>query len=160
QATDTWKAIASLPQTLYSESAVADGNGHVFTFGGVDATGAITSKVYRYTISTNKWDMVGSLPVAVRDSAAVLANGKIYVLGGVTATGTTAAVESYDETTNTWTTETSLPAPVSSAAAAVDSLGRIEVLGGFDVSGKPTAAVSISQELSNPDTAPTITSVA
>jgi hypothetical protein len=96
----------------------------------------------------------------VRDSAAVLANGKIYVLGGVTATGTTAAVESYDETTNTWTTETSLPAPVSSEAAAVDSLGRIEVLGGFDASGKPTAAVSISQELSNPDAAPTITSVA
>jgi hypothetical protein len=69
-------------------------------------------------------------------------------------------VESYDETTNTWTTETSLPAPVSSAAAAVDSLGRIEVLGGFDANGKPTAAVSISQELSNPDAAPTITSTA
>jgi hypothetical protein len=42
----------------------------------------------------------------------------------------------------------------------VDSLGRIEVLGGFDASGKPTAAVSISQELSNPDAAPTITSFA
>jgi hypothetical protein len=160
QATNTWSAIASLPQTLYSESAVADDNGHVFTFGGVDATGAITSTVYRYTIATNKWDTVATLPVAVRDSAAVLADGKIYVLGGVTATGTTAAVESYNETTNTWTTETSLPAPVSSEAAAVDSLGRIEVLGGFDASGKPTAAVSISQELSNPDAAPTITSVA
>jgi hypothetical protein len=160
QSTDSWTSIASLPQTLYSESAVADGNGHIFTFGGVDATGAVTSAVYRYTISTNKWDAVASLPIAVRDSAAVLANGKIYVLGGRTATGTTAAVESYNETTNTWTTETSLPAPVSSAAAAVDSLGRIEVLGGFDASDKPTAAVSISQEFSNPDAAPTITSVA
>jgi hypothetical protein len=160
QSTDTWTSVASLPQTLYSEGAIGDGSGHLFTFGGVDATGNITSTVYRYTLSTNTWDTVASMPIAVRDSAAVLANGKIYVLGGVTGMGTTAAVESYDETTNTWTTETSLPAPVSSAAAAVDSLGRIEVLGGFDVNGKPTAAVSISQELSNPDAAPTITSTA
>ena len=160
QSTDTWTSIASLPQTLYSESAVADGNGHVFTFGGVDSTGAITSTVYRYTISTNTWDTVASLPVAVRDSAAVLANGKIYVLGGRTATGATAAVESYNPTTNTWTTETALPSPVYGEAAAVDSLGRIETLGGFDTSGNGTAAVSISQELSNPDAAPAITSVA
>jgi hypothetical protein len=160
QSTDTWTSIASLPQTLYSESAVADGNGHVFTFGGVDSTGAITSTVYRYTISTNIWDTVASLPVAVRDSAAVLANGKIYVLGGRTSTGATAAVESYDLTSNSWTTETSLPSPVYGEAAAVDSLGRIETLGGFDASGNATAAVSISQELSNPDVAPTITSVA
>jgi hypothetical protein len=160
QSTDTWTSIASLPQTLYSESAVADGNGHVFTFGGVDSTGAITSTVYRYTISTNTWDTVASLPVAVRDSAAVLANGKIYVLGGRTSKGATAAVESYDLTSNSWTTETSLPAPVYGEAAAVDSLGRIETLGGFDTSGNGTAAVSISQELSNPDAAPAITSVA
>jgi hypothetical protein len=101
------------------------------------------------------------MPLAVRDSAAVLGpDGKIYVLGGRTSTGATAAVESYNESTNTWVTESSLPAPVSSAAAVVDSLGRIEVLGGFDATGKPTAAVSISQELSNPEAAPTITSTA
>src|SRR6516225_4721038 len=160
QSTDTWTSVASLPQTLYSEAAIGDGSGHLFTFGGIGPAGNITSTVYRYTISTNTWDTVASMPIAVHDSAAVLANGTIYVLGGVTSTETTAAVESYDETTNPWTTETSLPAPVSSAAAAVDSLGRIEVLGGFDASGKPTAAVSISQDLSNPDAAPTITSVA
>src|SRR6516162_6750499 len=159
QPSDTWNLVASLPQTLYSEAAVADGAGHLFTFGGVDSTGAITETVYRYTIATNTWDTVASMPIAVRDSAAVLGpNGKIYVLGGRTSTGATAAVESYNESTNTWVTESPLPAPVSSAAAAVDSLGRIEVLGGFDATGKPTAAVSISQELSNSDAAPTITS--
>ena len=45
-------------------------------------------------------------------------NGLIYVLGGVTASGSTGNVES----TNTWTTETALPAPVSQEAAVVDSL--------------------------------------
>jgi N-acetylneuraminic acid mutarotase len=161
QPTDTWNLVASLPQTLYSEAAVADGAGHLFTFGGVDSSGAITSTVYRYTIASNTWDTVASMPLAVRDSAAVLGpNGTIYVLGGRTSTGATAAVESYNESTNTWVTESPLPAPVYGEAAAVDSLGRIEVLGGFNVNGKATAAVSISQELSNPDAAPAITSTA
>jgi hypothetical protein len=159
QPTDTWNVVASLPQTLYSEVAVADGAGHLFTFGGVDATGATTSTVHRYTIASNTWDTVASMPLAVRDSAALLGpDGKIYVLGGRTSSGVTATVESYNESTNTWVTESSLPAPVSSAAAAADSLGRIEVLGGLDGTGKPTAAVSISKELNNPDAAPTITS--
>jgi hypothetical protein len=160
QATNSWTAAASLPQTLYAESAVADGAGHLFTFGGVTA-GGLTSTVYRYTIATNTWDTVAPLPFAVRDSAAVLAsNGLVYVLGGVTADGTTAAVESYNEATNTWTTEASLPAPVSAAAAVSDYLGRIEVLGGYDSNGQATANVWISQELNQADTGPTITTTA
>ena len=80
--------MASLPQTLYSESAVSDGAGHIYTFGGVGANGAITNNVYRYTIATNTWDQVAPLQVGVRDSAAVLgSNGLIYVLGGTTAGG-------------------------------------------------------------------------
>ena len=36
---NTWTYEAPLPQALYSESAVADGAGHIFTFGGVAPTG-------------------------------------------------------------------------------------------------------------------------
>ena len=53
---NTWTYLASLPQTLYGESAVSDGAGHIYTFGGVGANGAITNIVYRYTIATNTWD--------------------------------------------------------------------------------------------------------
>ncbi len=157
---NTWTYLASLPQTLYGESAVSDGAGHIFTFGGVGANGTITNIVYRYTIATNTWDQLASpMQVGVRDSAAVLApNGLIYVLGGQAAAGTTATVESYNIAANTWNLETSLPQPVRSAAAAVDSLGRIEVLGGYDVNGNATASISVSQELTQPDLAPTITS--
>jgi hypothetical protein len=158
---NTWSYVASLPQTLYSESAVSDGAGHIYTFGGVGADGTITNNVYRYTIATNTWDQVAPMLVGVRDSAAVLAaNGLIYVLGGSTAAGTTGTVESYDTTANTWTLQTDLPQPVRSAAAAVDSLGRIEVLGGFDAGGNAIASVFVSQELTQPDLAPTITSAA
>jgi hypothetical protein len=70
--TNTWSYVTSLPQTLFSESAVSDGNGHIYTFGGVGANGAITNNVYRYSIATNTWDQVASLQVGVSNSAAVL----------------------------------------------------------------------------------------
>jgi N-acetylneuraminic acid mutarotase len=161
EATNTWTLLASLPETLYSESAVADGNGHLFTFGGVGPDGSITGNVYEYTIATNTWSQIASLPVAVRDSAAVLAsNGKIYVLGGTTSSGATADVESYDPSTGTWTSEAALPAPVSKEAVVSDALGRIEIMGGYDANGNAVASVWISQELNQPDAAPTITTTA
>jgi MBG domain/Kelch motif/Immunoglobulin domain/Immunoglobulin I-set domain/Galactose oxidase, central domain len=160
---NAWTFLAPLPQALYGESAVSDGaGGHIYTFGGVGANGVITNVVYRYTISTNSWDQLAApLQLGVRDSTAVLGpNGLIYVIAGKTAAGATATVESYNSTTNSWTVENSLPQPLSSAAAEVDSLGRIEVLGGSDANGNPLATVYISQELSQPDLAPTITSTA
>ena len=113
QSTNKWTVTAPLPQTLYAESAAYDGNGHIFTFGGVGAGGTILSTVYEYTIATNSWSVAWSMPIAVRDSAAVLAsNNLIYVVGGHTSTGTTAAALSYNPATNTWNTETALPGPV------------------------------------------------
>jgi hypothetical protein len=161
QSTNTWTFTASLPQTLYAESAAYDGNGHIFTFGGVGAGGSILNTVYEYTIATNTWSVAAPMPGAVRDSAAVLAsNNLIYVLGGKTSTGTTAAAESYNPATNTWNTEAPLPGPVSNEAVVSDSLGRIEILGGFDASGNALANVWVSQRLNAPDSVPTITSAA
>jgi hypothetical protein len=158
QSTNTWRLLASLPQTLYGQSAAFDGNGHIFTFGGVGANGAITSNVYEYSLSTNTWTTATSMPIAVRDSAAILgSNGLLYVLGGITTSGTTASVESYNPATNSWNTESPLPNPVSDEGAVNDSLGRIEVLGGHDASGNPLANVWVSQQLNQPDSAPTIT---
>jgi hypothetical protein len=158
---NTWSYVASLPQTLYSESAVADGAGHVYTFGGVGADGTISAAVYQYTIATNTWAAVAPLPVGVRDSATVLGpDGTIYVIGGTASGGTSAAVQTYNAAGNTWALATPLPAPVSSEGAAVDSLGRVEVVGGSDATGNPTGAVFVSQQLAQPDAAPVITSAA
>jgi hypothetical protein len=159
QSSNTWTLAASLPQTLYADSASYDGNGHIFTFGGVGADGTITSNVYEYAIATNTWTQAAAMPIAVSNSAAVLAsNGLIYVLGGTTSTGATADTESYNPATNTWNTEASLPAPVSNEAVVSDALGRIEILGGYDASGNPLTNVWVSQKLNLPDSAPSFTS--
>jgi hypothetical protein len=160
--TGTWSYLAPLPQPLYGEAAAFDGAGHIYTFGGFGSFGSGSTAVYRYTIATNTWDQLAApMQVAERDSAAVLApNGLIYVLGGQNANGTSAAVQSYNTATNTWNLETSLPQPVISPTAAVDSLGRIEVLGGYDVNYNPLATSYISQEFTQADQAPAITSTA
>lgn len=161
EATDTWSLVAPLPQGRFGFSAVSDGAGHLFTFGGATANNAtsVSTTVYRYTIATNVWETMAPLPVAMRDSAATLGpNGKIYVVGGFSGTATLNLVQSYDLASNTWTTETTLPAAVRAPSAVIDSLGRLNVIGGLNASGQPLSSVWITQRLNQPDTVPVITS--
>ncbi len=159
-ATRTWSSIASLPVPLHGATAIGDGNGHLFVFGGsttLDDTG-IQAATYRYDVATDTWKEMAPLPTATRDSAAAIdATGAIYVTGGMTTSGATAAVQKYDPSTNAWTAETPLPAAVYSHAATFDSRGEILVAGGFDASGAATAAVYHTQNLNVPDTVPVIT---
>jgi hypothetical protein len=156
---DTWSSIASMPQALHGMSAVGDGNGHIFVFGGsttLDDSG-IHRTVYSYDVATDAWSTVAPMTIGTRDSAiAVDHNGLIYVTGGMTTTGATDAVQVYDSTTNSWTSETPLPAPVYSHAAAFDSGGHIIVAGGFDSAGTPTDVVYLTQDLTVSDIAPVI----
>ena len=160
-ATDTWSPIAPLPQPLRGMTAMGDGQGHIFVFGGTNTltdTG-IQNTTYRYDIATNSWSVAGPMPLGTHDSAVTMgADGQIYVTGGVTATGPTDAVQQYDPATNAWSEQTSLPSPVYSHASAYDTAGRIIVAGGFDATGQATSNVYVTQDLSIADVAPSITS--
>ena len=162
-ATTRWANVASLPQSLFGESAVNDGNGHVFTFGGVTGgfnNGTVTTNVYRYTVSTNTWDTVAPMLVAERSGAAALgSNGRIYVLGGTAGGTTLSTVQSYDPVANTWALENDLPIPISEESVVTDSAGRLMVLGGRDQNHLPVATVYVSQDLSAPDALPVFTSL-
>ncbi len=158
-ANDTWTAIAPMPQALRGLSAMTDGNGHLFIFGGsstLDDSG-VRDTTYRYDIATDSWSTVGPMLVGTRDSAVSRGpDGLIYVTGGMTATGATDAVQQYDPATNTWATQTPLPAPVYSHAATFDSDHRIVVAGGFDASGTAISLVYRTQDLTQADIAPVI----
>lgn len=160
-ASDSWSQIAPLPQPLHGLSAVGDGNGHIFVFGGSTTVGdaGIQSSAYRYDIASDSWSSVGPMLVGTRDSAlAVDADGSIYISGGMTASGATDAVQQYFPATNTWTVQTPLPAATYSHASTFDTSGRIVVAGGFDASGVATAAVYRTQDLTLADFAPSISS--
>jgi hypothetical protein len=162
-ASNAWTTLTPLPQGHYAFTAVSDGNGHIFTFGGGTTTAAssVSADVYQYTIATDTWTAVASMPAATRESTAVLGpNGKVYVLGGSDGANVLATVQVYDIAGNTWTTDTDLPVAVRDAAGAIDSLGRLDVIGGYNASGTPVASVSKTQRLNIPDAAPVITSTA
>ena len=158
---NTWTTLAPLPLGHYAFTAASDGNGHIYTLGGgtTSAATSVSADVYQYTIATDTWTVVAPMPVATRESTAVLGpNGKIYVVGGSNGSSAIATVQVYDPASNTWMTDTDLAVAVRDAAAAIDSLGRLDVIGGYDASSTAVAAVYKTQRLNIADAAPAITS--
>ena len=70
------------------------------------------------------------MPTARAGMQANVVNGKIYVIGGEESDGVVAVNEVYHPVTDTWSTKTSIPTPVSAyASAVVDE--KIYVIGGL-----------------------------
>ena len=88
---------------LYDCSIIGGVINTIRAFAGASANNAtsVTDTVFRYDEATNDWSTLPVMPIAVRDAAAAFAsNGRIYILGGATAAGATAAVQSFDPTSN------------------------------------------------------------
>ncbi len=156
---DSWVALPPLPSARQGAVGVAVGNTHVYVMGGA-VGGSIFASTYCYSIAQGSWQQMAAMPVAVKNSAAVLSEGRIYVLGGVSATGRVATVQVFDIAGATWSTTTDLPAARSSHAAVLRADARILVAGGYDASGNASASVFQTQILNLPDAAPVITSAA
>lgn len=108
--------------------------------------GLTSQNFQRYDITTNTWDALGTHPnmAAIRQYMMGTLNDLVYVAGGETGSSTAVAtVQSFDPTTNTWTTRASLATARSSAAAAVLN-GKLYVIGGFvNPSETPTATAVV-----------------
>jgi hypothetical protein len=146
--TNTWTSLAPMPASRSDAAAAFDGVGSIYVVAGSATAGGTTgtSTLYKYTIASNSWTALASLPIAIRDAAAVFTpDGQLDVFGGISNGKTVAYVETYDPSSNKWITNTALPAPLSSAVAVVDSLRRIEVIGGFNAAKQPLARVEVSQ---------------
>ncbi len=154
---NAWTAIASLPSPRYKFPAVFDGSTSIYVFGGLTSATSRTESatVLRYTVSTNKWSTVASMPKAVAGSVAAMgADGQIYVVGGLSGGVTTNVVQVYNPKANSWAVSTPLPEALSASSMGVDSLGRLIVMGGRDAKGNDSADVWRSQELGTPDSVP------
>jgi len=157
-----WTYIASMPGPRYNFPAVFNRTNYIYIFGGLTdpAAGIETDSVLRYSVSSNSWTTMASMPVAVAGSAATLApDGKIYVIGGTSGGVSTDFVQVYNPISNAWTLSTPLPEALSLASAGVDSVGRLIVMGGMDTNGYDVADVWRSQPFNAVDTAPVYTSL-
>ncbi|MEQ1858507.1 MAG: kelch repeat-containing protein [Chthoniobacteraceae bacterium] len=150
---DAWTGIAPLPAARYGATAVGVGATHIYLFGGATST-AVQATAYRYVIASNSWEVIASMPVAVRNAVAVLTQNRIYVTGGVGASGAVDTVQVYDLATGLWAIDTPLPAARYAHGAAIAASGKILVAGGYDAAGVASASVFQTQQLNIPETAP------
>ncbi len=137
--TDTWSAVAQLPNQRSDMAAVAHG-GKIYVFGGCSDTG-VTKEVDMYDPQTDTWTRLVDMTTARASLVAGHSGDKVYAIGGTTdGVSLSTLNEVYDIPSNTWSTN----APMTTARqeAGVNSHGgRIYVVGGSTASfGNSTAA--------------------
>jgi len=157
-----WVSVKAMPTARWAFPAVDDGAGHIYVFGGgtTSSAASVSNTVYVYTVATNTWATVASMPAATRESAAALGpDGNIYVVGGSSGAGALNTVQIFNLASQSWSLGVSLPAAVRSASAVVDAGGHLNVLGGIDATGKLVSTTWTTQVLNQPDSAPVFTSL-
>jgi len=125
--TNAWTTRAPMP-TPRQGLGLGIIDGVIYAVGGNAGT-----RLEAYDIASNAWSVKAPMLVSRFGPAVAVANGRLYVFGGadyaLNGGASTASVESYDPTTNTWTLRA--PMPVARVdGAAVGSNGLIYVMGG------------------------------
>src|SRR2546427_4976019 len=117
----SWTTLTSMPTPRSALAAVTGPDGRIYAIGGVDTLRSPEplATVEAYTVATNTWTTVASLPTPRQLlAAAVGPDGRIYALGGADAAGNPLhTVEAYTITTNTWAAALPLPTARSGLAA-------------------------------------------
>lgn len=118
-ATETWRAVASLPTPLHHANA-ASVNGRIYV-AGFYLGGSFTNadpRVLEYDPAQDTWAERAPMPAGSQRASACVAalDGKMYVFGGARATTVTDA-SVYDVATDTWQALPPLPEPREHCAA-------------------------------------------
>ena len=113
------------------EVGVAELGGWIYVAGGFTEGPGVSANVEAYDPTTDRWQFVAPLPIAVHHAALAAAGGKLYLLGGDVGLESVAsdAVFEYDPAVNTWTRRASMPTARSAMAVGVIE-GRIYLAGG------------------------------
>src|SRR6266704_1046854 len=125
--TDTWSAVAPLPNQRSDIAAVAHG-GKIYVFGGCSSTG-VTGEVDMYDPQTNTWT-TGLMPMTTARASLVAGHSgdNVYAIGGTNGVSASNANEVYDVAHNSWS---NAPMTTARQEAGVNSHGgRIYVVGG------------------------------
>jgi N-acetylneuraminic acid mutarotase len=125
--TDTWKALADLPEPRHHLMSASYG-GKVYIFGGASSILNWTARAeaWAYDPGLDAWQAIASMPEPRLAGAAVTLGDHIYVVGG---TGGSKALLRYDPARDEWSSLASLSeSREHTAAAALD--GKIYALGG------------------------------
>jgi outer membrane protein assembly factor BamB len=137
-ATRRGSLAARLPRPL-SDLAAAQVGRATYLVGGFD--GRTPRPEILVTRDGRHFTLAGRLPIGLRYPAVAAADGKLLIAGGQTATGLSAAVYAFDPVSGQTAPVARLPAPVAHAAAVVRA-STLYILGGADIGGAPTGAIT------------------
>ena len=151
--TNTWQALAPLPDARANAAAAFDGLGSILVFGGYDTNGTgRTSSVFRYHIASDTWSLASLLPIEpggddrFSDQRVVLgADQLLWVMGGINGVApaggtTTASVHLLDPVSMAWSAGPSMSVPRHAFAALIDGDDYVYALGGSDDGNGTTLA--------------------
>jgi N-acetylneuraminic acid mutarotase len=137
-ATNAWSTGVSYPTGIASASAAVVKN-VLYVFGGTGDLETPSNAVWAYSPKTKTWSAKAAMPTARWGTAAVVEKKTniVYVIGGsINANPTfTAAVESYNPATNTWTEEAPLLVVKSQVAAGLLGTTIVAADGGTNGGG-------------------------
>ena len=143
----TIATVANLPNKWAGTSAVWDGAGNAYIFGGFNCSDGCrySNQIYKFTAATGKAVPVkATLPTARSTTSAVWANGGAYIFGGFSdpssqtypahGTRSYADILFYDPVKDTITQVGFLPSSRGETSAVAGPNGEIYIFGGDDAS--------------------------
>ncbi|MEA3198664.1 MAG: hypothetical protein QOE90_92 [Thermoplasmata archaeon] len=132
-ATDATVPLAgTMPTARYGSSAVWDGAGHAYVFGGYD--GNASAQILRYDAANDSYTVMGAaLPTGIYESAAVWDGaGHAYIFGGLTSTVSyNSKILRYTPANDTLLVMHAYVSRIS-PSAVWDGVGNAYLFGGFE----------------------------
>jgi N-acetylneuraminic acid mutarotase len=151
---DSWKYAADQPSNIWGRRAVYWNETAIFVMGGRFG-GSASSSLMQFDPIANTWTALPSMPTAsFSGGAATGLNGVVYYIGGSDSDwldgNQISAIQKYDPAEDAWSTSTitSLSPARSGFGTAIDEMGRIFAVGGYDGSaGVPTVTMIVPTDL-------------
>jgi N-acetylneuraminic acid mutarotase len=130
---DTWSAVAPLPEARWCHEAVAVG-GTMYVVGGEMQYEGTTSSTLKYDSMQGTWSEVAPMPEPRSNAAACVVRSDIYVFGGNVEDGQALnSVFKYDTVYNSW--RTLAPMPQASSENSANVLDDLVYIVGAGVEG-------------------------
>jgi hypothetical protein len=141
---NTWTPTGGLTTARYDHTATLLPSGKVLVVGGRNSSGGVLGTAEEYDPGTGTWSAAGALASARElHTATLLATGKVLVAGGLNGTSLKSA-EVYDPATRQWSATASMSAARHvHVAVALESLGKVLVVGGLATTS-PTTTTGVA----------------
>jgi N-acetylneuraminic acid mutarotase len=136
-ALDTWQTLPDLP--VARDHVMGASVGDIFYVIGGEDTDQVFDRVDIYDPAAGAWQAGTPMPTARAGAATGVIDGRIIVAGGDDEnpgeSQVFAATESYDPSTDSWTTLDPMPSPRQGIMGLSGTGGVLYVIGGGDVTG-------------------------